>query len=157
LLRLAHACYLGAMAACGNEHTAVVSEDGRLWTWGDGSEGRLGHGDMEPRVEPQQIAGNSMRGRVLLAALGGIHSAAVMEDGRLFTWGYGEDGALGQPKPYRPGFRDFNEKETRPTPTLIDPSCFGGGRVAMAACGLVLSSVRTRVWFVCFARMLLHF
>ena len=28
----------GRMAACGNEHTAVVGEDGRLWTWGNGGE-----------------------------------------------------------------------------------------------------------------------
>ena len=29
------------MAACGNEHTAVVSEQGLLWTWGHGSEVNL--------------------------------------------------------------------------------------------------------------------
>lgn len=101
------------------------------------SQGRLGHGDMEPCWEPKKVEEDGLRGRVLMVALGGIHSAAVMEDGRLFTWGYGEDGALGQPKPYRPGFRDFNEKENRPTPTLIPRERLGGG-VTMAACGLVL-------------------
>jgi alpha-tubulin suppressor-like RCC1 family protein len=92
---------------------------------------------MEPCWKPKKIEGDTLRGRVLMVALGGIHSAAVMEDGRLFTWGYGEDGALGQPKPYRPGFRDFNEKENRPTPTLIPQEHLGGG-VTMASCGLVL-------------------
>ena len=114
----------------------------------DRLQGRLGHGDMEPCFEPQQITGNSMRGQVLLVALGGIHSAAVMEDGKLFTWGYGEDGALGQPKQYRLGFRDFNEKENRPIPTLIDPGRLGGGRVTMAACGLVRPACEgPREWF----------
>jgi alpha-tubulin suppressor-like RCC1 family protein len=49
--------------------------------------------------------------KVLMAALGGVHTAVVMEEGDMWTWGYGEDGALGHPKPYRPCFRDFSEKE----------------------------------------------
>lgn len=36
------------MAACGNEHTAVVGEDGSLWTWGNGSE----VGPPHPRLSP---------------------------------------------------------------------------------------------------------
>ena len=60
-------------------------------------------------------------------AFTGIHSAAVMENGDMWTWGYGEDGALGHPKPYRPGFRDFSEKENRPRPTMIEAERFGGG------------------------------
>ena len=32
---------------------------------------------------------------MMATAAGGGHSAAVGEDGALFVWGYGEDGALG--------------------------------------------------------------
>ena len=29
-------------AACGNTHTAAITEEGSLWTWGDGGYGKLG-------------------------------------------------------------------------------------------------------------------
>ena len=32
-----------AMVACGRSHTACVSETGKLWTWGLGEDGQLGH------------------------------------------------------------------------------------------------------------------
>ena len=50
---------------------------------------------------------------------------------------------LGHPKPYRPGFRDFHEKENRPKPTRIAPELFGGDGISMAACGLGFTCAAT--------------
>ena len=111
----------------------------RVW------QGRLGHGDETHRLLPCRVRGEGMVGRrVLMAALGGMHTAVVMEDGDMCTWGYGEDGALGHPRPYRPGFRDFAEKEKYPAPTRIPAERFEGEQVSMAACGLGFTGAVTR-------------
>ena len=46
----------GVTAACGGFHTAAVSEDGALFTWGDGADGQLGHGDFITLVAPKLLA-----------------------------------------------------------------------------------------------------
>jgi alpha-tubulin suppressor-like RCC1 family protein len=41
--------------SAGCEHSGVITEDGKLFTWGHGDGGRLGHGDNEPRTVPTQV------------------------------------------------------------------------------------------------------
>ena len=40
------------MAACGWLHSVVVSAEGRVWTFGWGRNGRLGHNDESKRLVP---------------------------------------------------------------------------------------------------------
>ncbi len=40
------------MAACGASHTAVVTEAGALYTWGDAESGQLGHDTTEHKLVP---------------------------------------------------------------------------------------------------------
>lgn len=42
--------------SAGCEHSGVITEDGKLYTWGHGDGGRLGHGDNEPRTIPTLVA-----------------------------------------------------------------------------------------------------
>lgn len=42
--------------ACGMNHTMVMDAEGRLYTWGFGGYGRLGHGDATDRLEPEAVA-----------------------------------------------------------------------------------------------------
>ena len=85
------------MVACGAVHTAAVTTCGRLYTWGVGANGRLGHGDTDDVWVPRPIRERSFRGRsiVVLAACGNCHTASVDEEGRLYTWGSNTRGALG--------------------------------------------------------------
>ncbi|XP_062111643.1 PH, RCC1 and FYVE domains-containing protein 1-like isoform X2 [Humulus lupulus] len=96
--------------ACGLWHTAVVTSAGQLFTFGDGSFGALGHGDLSSTSIPREV--ETLRGlRTMRVACGVWHTAAVVEvinelcspettvnssSGQLFTWGDGDKGQLGQ-------------------------------------------------------------
>ncbi|KAK9137930.1 hypothetical protein Sjap_008524 [Stephania japonica] len=111
--------------ACGTWHSALITSNGRLFTFGDGSFGVLGHDNRESVAMPKEV--KSLMGlRVIQVACGLWHSAAIVEvmnkqpevksnSGKLFTWGDGDKNRLGQ-----------GDKQPRlePTcvPTLIDYS-----------------------------------
>lgn len=91
--------------SCGEWHTAIVSCCGRLFTYGDGTFGVLGHGNLHSVSQPKEV--ESLRSlRVRSVACGSWHTAAIVEvtvsrfryntsSGKLFTWGDGDEGRLG--------------------------------------------------------------
>ncbi|XP_060193697.1 PH, RCC1 and FYVE domains-containing protein 1 isoform X1 [Lycium barbarum] len=93
--------------ACAEWHTAIVSTSGKLFTYGDGTFGVLGHGNLQSVAKPKEV--ESLRGLwVKCVACGPWHTAAVVEisvdrlkfnnpGGKLFTWGDGDKGMLGHP------------------------------------------------------------
>ena len=84
------------MAACGNEHTLVVTQDGALWACGKNLWGQLGLNDVADRHVFERVKAEAFGGaKVVVAAAGFGHSAAVTEDGALWTWGHGCEGKLG--------------------------------------------------------------
>ncbi|KAG6592710.1 E3 ubiquitin-protein ligase HERC4 [Phytophthora cinnamomi] len=79
--------------SCGVYHTLALSGS-RVYSWGIGDDGRLGHGDHESRLVPTLI--NSLKDTPFTAvACGGSHSGAVTASGDVFTWGSGSQGQLG--------------------------------------------------------------
>ena len=75
-------------------HTLILTTSGAVYSCGDGYKGKLGVGDQEWRDRPCKVSG--LEGVVKLAA-GGIHSAALDKEGKVYTWGCGSDGRLGHP------------------------------------------------------------
>lgn len=47
--------------ACGSSHSAAISSNGELYTWGLGEYGRLGHGDNMTQLKPKQVRKSSLR------------------------------------------------------------------------------------------------
>ncbi|KAJ8917839.1 hypothetical protein NQ315_010751 [Exocentrus adspersus] len=79
---------------CGKEHCLLLDEHGNVYTFGRGSRGQLGHGQLEDELEPKQVDG--LAGiKITQIAAGGWHSCALSKDGDLYTWGWNGNGQLG--------------------------------------------------------------
>ena len=80
--------------ASGGYHTAAIKTDGTLWTWGLGTNGRLGNAVITGNISTPvtTFAGGTNWKQV---SCGSQHTAAIKTDGTLWTWGIGGNGRLG--------------------------------------------------------------
>ncbi|AQK54312.1 Putative regulator of chromosome condensation (RCC1) family protein [Zea mays] len=128
-----------AKIACGQWHTAIVSSTGKLFTYGHGAFGVLGHGDTRSFVQPKEV--ESLRGlRVKSVACGPWHTAAIVETsgtlksnapgGKLFTWGDAGGEKLGH-----------TDKKSKLVPTRVESlvDC----DFTQVSCGISLTAVLT--------------
>ncbi|KAJ3696089.1 hypothetical protein LUZ60_001466 [Juncus effusus] len=80
--------------ACGGAHSIALTHDGSVYTWGRGSNGQLGHGDLENCSKPKHV--NFFENlRISRVSAGWNHSGFVTDTGRLFMCGDGSFGQLG--------------------------------------------------------------
>ncbi len=86
----------------GSFHSSVITNEGRIFTWGLNNYGQLGDGtkvynDVEPN--PTEITANFSlnEGEIIIEViLGTDHSMATTSDGRVFGWGNNTLGQLGE-------------------------------------------------------------
>jgi alpha-tubulin suppressor-like RCC1 family protein len=79
--------------SAGNNISTAIKTDGTLWTWGDGTSGRLGNFATTNRSTPvTTFAGGTNWKQV---SSGENHTAAIKTDGTLWSWGFGSFGRLG--------------------------------------------------------------
>jgi alpha-tubulin suppressor-like RCC1 family protein len=84
--------------SAGELHSAAVTVDGDLYTWGDGFCGQGGHGDKRPHVRPEQVTKGGLEDECIShVSCGARHTIAVTEDGEVFSFGLGHFGVLGRP------------------------------------------------------------
>eukprot|EP00929_Paragymnodinium_shiwhaense_P118883 TRINITY_DN90783_c0_g1_i1.p1 TRINITY_DN90783_c0_g1~~TRINITY_DN90783_c0_g1_i1.p1 ORF type:complete len:1072 (-),score=190.99 TRINITY_DN90783_c0_g1_i1:127-3342(-) len=90
--------------ACGKAHTIAVSDKGRMYTWGAGACGQLGHPDTSsfPSDEdgypfqpvPREV--EKLRDQKIVAtACGDVHTLALTDEGFVYSFGGGSYGQLG--------------------------------------------------------------
>nr|XP_044999450.1 E3 ISG15--protein ligase HERC5 [Jaculus jaculus] len=81
--------------SCGGSHTALLTQDGLLFTFGAGKYGQLGHNSKQNELKPclvTKLIGN----RVTQIACGRWHTLAYVSDlGKVFSFGFGKQGQLG--------------------------------------------------------------
>lgn len=82
-------CRLG-----GAEHSAITVDEGSMYTFGWGRYGNLGHGHVEDVHVPTKVAGLDGQ-NVTHPVCGWRHSAALTDEGRLWTFGWSKYGQLG--------------------------------------------------------------
>ncbi|KAM9493367.1 retinitis pigmentosa GTPase regulator b [Clarias gariepinus] len=80
------------MLAAGSNTSAAITQDGKLYVWGDNTEGQIGLGKEEGTSTPREL---HIGRRVMWISCGYYHSAFVTEDGALFTFGERDSGKLG--------------------------------------------------------------
>jgi len=78
--------------AIGFNFSAVVLNDGSIWTWGSNQHSQLGDGTTTFRSLPDMVGADNDWEKVFA----GLCSAfAIKKDGSLWAWGYNRQGALG--------------------------------------------------------------
>ncbi len=80
--------------SAGDYHSAAITNDGILYTWGRNNYGQLGLGNNIDKNTPQKGNVNSSTGWKALST-GHNHAVAITADGKLYAWGANESGQLG--------------------------------------------------------------
>ncbi|XP_050303138.1 E3 ubiquitin-protein ligase HERC2 [Anthonomus grandis grandis] len=105
----------------GGKHCLALSGDNEVYSWGEGEDGKLGHGNRLSCEKPKLI--DALQGfEVVDIACGGAHSAAITASGHLYTWGKGRYGRLGH-----------GDSEDQLKPKLVE--ALVGYKVVGVACG----------------------
>mmetsp|Transcript_1709 Transcript_1709/g.2533 ORF Transcript_1709/g.2533 Transcript_1709/m.2533 type:complete len:420 (+) Transcript_1709:81-1340(+) len=78
--------------SCGLSHTAMVTADGALWTWGSCRYGALGQGEagkQAPAPAPRRVEEGLEGVRVVAVACGDHHTVALDDNGNCYSTGWG--------------------------------------------------------------------
>ena len=87
--------------ACGDAHTVALSGDGRLYSWGGGGCGQLGHPDTSAMPKDEDGCPYQPKPKLITVlkalevrqvACGKAHTVAVLSNGHLYSWGAGACG-----------------------------------------------------------------
>lgn len=102
----------------GNTHNCLLTEDRRVFCWGQNGGLQLGDGTTGNKFIPTEINTTSIFGTKTIAKLsvGSGHTCAITTNGILYCWGYSNSGRLGT-----------GTVVDQSLPTLVDTSSIAGG------------------------------
>ncbi|XP_078077741.1 E3 ubiquitin-protein ligase MYCBP2 isoform X19 [Mustelus asterias] len=81
--------------SCGFHHSVILMENGDVYTFGYGQHGQLGHGDVNSRGAPTLV--QDLPAPCTQVTAGSNHTALLLADGQVFTFGSFSKGQLGRP------------------------------------------------------------
>ncbi|XP_029964979.1 probable E3 ubiquitin-protein ligase HERC4 isoform X2 [Salarias fasciatus] len=79
--------------SCGESHSAVLTKDGEVFTFGEGFYGQLGHSSSADEVSPRLVEG--LDGPACQVACGRHHTLVLGSSGQLWAFGNGSKGQTG--------------------------------------------------------------
>jgi alpha-tubulin suppressor-like RCC1 family protein len=81
--------------AAGTNHSLALGNDGNIYAWGRGLDGVLGNGGTTNSSRPQRVVRPVEVTAWVKIAAGANHSLALGNNGKLYAWGLGSSGQLG--------------------------------------------------------------
>ncbi|XP_023207150.1 X-linked retinitis pigmentosa GTPase regulator-like isoform X2 [Xiphophorus maculatus] len=123
------------MLAAGSNTSAALTEGGKLFMWGENSEGQIGLGKRSQATRPLEV---SVGRPVSWVSCGYYHSALVTVDGALFTFGERDSGKLGL-RPERLARHRVPQRVESITEPVLQVACGGSHTVALTDGGGVYS------------------
>ena len=131
--------------AAGGFHTCALLQDGGVKCWGNGREGRLGHGNttnIGDNETPASIAEVAVGGLAVQLTAGEEHTCALLEGGAVRCWGRGALGRL--------GYGNTTNIGDDETPDTVGDVNVGGTAVQLSAGGFhtcaLLAGGAVRCW-----------
>ncbi|KAM8903026.1 retinitis pigmentosa GTPase regulator b isoform 2-T2 [Spinachia spinachia] len=115
------------MLAAGSNTSAALTECGKLFMWGDNTEGQIGLGKESHASSPQEV---SVGRPISWVSCGYYHSALVTADGALYTFGERDSGKLGLSTEQLAQHRVPQPVKSLQEP-VIQVACGGGHTVAL--------------------------
>ena len=83
----------------GDSHTCALKQDGTIWCWGYGGNGRLGNDDDSNKDHPVQVVdgdgSTTFLRDVIAISTSNDHTCALKSDGTVWCWGDGGPRSLG--------------------------------------------------------------
>ncbi|XP_060681899.1 E3 ubiquitin-protein ligase MYCBP2 isoform X8 [Hemiscyllium ocellatum] len=113
--------------SCGFHHSVILMENGDVYTFGYGQHGQLGHGDVNSRGAPTLV--QALPAPCTQVTAGSNHTALLLADGQVFTFGSFSKGQLGRP------ILDIPFWNTRPSPMPNIGSKYGRKATWLGASG----------------------
>nr|XP_046244794.1 probable E3 ubiquitin-protein ligase HERC6 isoform X2 [Scatophagus argus] len=107
-----------AFISCGEEHSAVLTKDGEVFTFGEGRYGQLGHNSTANELAPRLVSG--LGGRASQISCGRRHTLVLGCSGQVWAFGNGDKGQTGT-----------GQTEDSLTPTLVQLPLTTDGAAAM--------------------------
>ncbi|XP_060230777.1 X-linked retinitis pigmentosa GTPase regulator isoform X3 [Meriones unguiculatus] len=113
--------------SAGTNTSAALTEDGKLFMWGDNSEGQIGLKNKSNVCIPHEV---TVGKPISWISCGYYHSAFVTTDGELYTFGEPENGKLGLPNQLLINHRSPQRVVGIPE-KVIQVACGGGHTVVL--------------------------
>ncbi|XP_053175956.1 uncharacterized protein LOC128359488 [Scomber japonicus] len=80
--------------SCGKDHTAILTKDGVVFTFGSSQYGQLGHNSFSEELRPRIVA-ELWGAKVIQIACGRHHTLVMTDSKRVYSFGCGEQDQLG--------------------------------------------------------------
>jgi len=114
--------FRASQISCGELHNLVLCDDNKVMSWGSNSSGQLGTGHLVLSSRPIPVTVGRPDSIVTAIACGLAHSAAVLQNGSVYTWGSNSWGQLG-----------LGDNVNRQTPVLV--KALQGTVISQIHCG----------------------